>query len=162
MNEEKDTRGAVLACIDFSPASSQVITRAVELSSALGLPLRLVHVGAEEPALVGYDPDPVGTFTPEDRARQLLDEHDDLRQLAQSAAEQGIDVETVLVLGPTVETILATAEDMEAGWLVVGTHGRSGLHHLLLGSVSEGVIRHGHVPVVVVPRNERPYEGPET
>lgn len=149
-----DAKG-VLACLDFSEASPRVLARAVELASALEVRVWLLHVGAEEPALVGYDPDPVGTFTPEDRARQLLDEHDDLRRLAADALAMGTPVEPLLVLGPTVDTIISTAERLGVGWIVVGTHGRTGLRHLLLGSVSEGIIRRADSPVVVVPPDDR-------
>lgn len=52
--------------------------------------------------------------------------------------------------------IVMIAKDWGADLIVMGTHGRSGLSYLLLGSVSEYVIKHTNVPVMVVPLRERP------
>ena len=141
----------VLACIDLSPASRPVVDAAATLATALGVPLTLLHVAAEEPELAGYDKDEVATFTRDDRARQLLDEHGELGERARQLEAEGLVVTPLLVMGPTVEEILAQAERLDAGWVVVGSHGHGGLHHLLLGSVSEGVVRGADRPVTVVP-----------
>lgn len=141
----------VLACIDLSPASRPVVDAAAELATALGVPLTLLHVAGEEPELAGYDKDAIATFTRDDRARQLLDEHQDLGRRADELVAGGLVVTPLLVMGPTVETILDEARRLEAGWVVLGSHGHGGLHHLLLGSVSEGVVRGADRPVVVVP-----------
>ena len=53
--------------------------------------------------------------------------------------------------GHPLEDILKTAESFEADLIVIGTHGRTGLQHLLMGSVAESVVRHSKIPVMVVP-----------
>lgn len=141
----------VLACIDLSPASRPVVDAAATLAAALDVPLTLLHVAADEPELAGYDKDAVATFTRDDRARQLLDEHEGLGRRADELAAEGLVVTPLLIMGSTVETILDQAERLGAGWIVLGSHGRGGLHHLLLGSVSEGVVRGADRPVTVVP-----------
>jgi nucleotide-binding universal stress UspA family protein len=55
-----------------------------------------------------------------------------------------------LRFGEVVPTVLAEAEAHGAGMIVMGTHGRTGLRRVLLGSVAESVIRQATVPVVVV------------
>ncbi|MBV8149304.1 MAG: universal stress protein [Candidatus Eremiobacteraeota bacterium] len=69
---------------------------------------------------------------------------DRLRPLAQGA-------ETRLLEGAPVEQILKIVEELHAAWIVMGSHGRSGLSRALLGSVAEDVVRHAHVPVTIVP-----------
>jgi nucleotide-binding universal stress UspA family protein len=141
----------VLACLDFSSASAAVLTTATTLAGGLGGEVWLLHVAAEEPALVGFDTDPAGTHNRDDRAMELLAEHAELRALADEAIASGVDVRPLLVAGPTVDTVLETAERLAADWLVVGRHGRSGLAQLLLGSVSDAIVRRSGRPVVVVP-----------
>ena len=72
-------------------------------------------------------------------------------KLAARLEGDGVEVRPRLLMGPTVEVILELADEVDADWIVVASHGRGGLVHLLLGSVSEGLIRHATRPVVVVP-----------
>ena len=53
--------------------------------------------------------------------------------------------------GSPAQEILSTAKNWEADLIVVGSHGGSGLLHVLMGSISEHVIRHSKIPVMVVP-----------
>ena len=53
--------------------------------------------------------------------------------------------------GHPTEDIIKTAETWGADLLVVGTHGRTGLVHMLMGSVAEYLVRHSKIPVMVVP-----------
>jgi nucleotide-binding universal stress UspA family protein len=53
--------------------------------------------------------------------------------------------------GNPKEEIIAMAQEWKADLIVMGTHGRTGLKHLLMGSVSESVIQHSKIPVMVVP-----------
>ena len=59
------------------------------------------------------------------------------------------------VMGATNDRILEVADPIDAGHLVVGSHGRSGLHHLLTGSVTEALLKRSTRPVVVVPVHHR-------
>ena len=145
----------VLAALDFSDIAAPVLDAGAELATALGARLHLLHVAAEEPELAGYDKDDVATFTREDRARQLLDEHHDLRARADELTAGGLEVVPLLVMGSTVEVILEQAQRLDAAYIVAGTHGHGGLHHLLLGSVSEGLLKRTDRPVVLVPVERR-------
>jgi nucleotide-binding universal stress UspA family protein len=53
--------------------------------------------------------------------------------------------------GDPKKEILSTAENWSADVIVIGTHGRTGLSHLIMGSVAEYVVRHSKVPVLVIP-----------
>jgi nucleotide-binding universal stress UspA family protein len=145
----------VLACLDFADAAAPVLDTAAELAGALGGRLHLLHVAADEPELAGYDKDAIATFTREDRARQLLEEHHDLRARADELAAGGLEVVPVLIMGPTVDKVLEEADALDAAYIVVGSHGHGGLHNLLLGSVSDGLARKSHRPVVLVPVQRR-------
>ena len=149
----------VLACVDFSDASDAVVREAARLALTADHRLHLIHVAAAESELAGYDEGPVAAHTRDDRAGQLQDEHAAMRELAErvQADPDGPELRVIpiIAMGPTVAKILDEAERIDAGTIVVGSHGHSGLHHLLLGSVSEGLIRHSPRPVVVVPVGQR-------
>ncbi|WP_435346173.1 universal stress protein [Haloarchaeobius sp. HRN-SO-5] len=75
------------------------------------------------------------------------------RQLAEAsdlATEAGLEVETAVVVGRTARSIVEYAEENDCDHIVTGSHGRSGVSRILLGSVAETVIRRSPVPVTVV------------
>ena len=145
----------VLACVDLSDATDAVVTEAAELAHGRGGRVHLLHVAADEPVIAGYDKDPISPYTRDDRAGELLDEHGQLRALAARLEEEGLEVEPLVVMGATIDKILEVADRIDAGHLVVGSHGRSGLHHLLTGSVTEALLKRSTRPVVVVPVHHR-------
>ena len=75
-------------------------------------------------------------------AEQTLDELDKMYN--------GNELMKFMPEGNPQEDILETAKDWNADLLVLGTHGRTGLKHLLMGSVAERVLRHSDIPVMVV------------
>ena len=70
----------------------------------------------------------------------------------QRVEDTGLTVKVVMVNGPPAQRITETAEKEAADLIVMGTHGRTGLRHMLIGSVAERVVRHATCPVLVVPR----------
>jgi nucleotide-binding universal stress UspA family protein len=155
VERERSAMTEVLGCVDFSDASDAVVVEAVRLARSAGNRLHLIHVAAGEPALAGYDEGPVAAHTRDDRAHELTDEHHRLRELAATYATDGLEIVPLLIMGPTVETILAEAERIDAATIVIGSHGHGALRKLLLGSISQGVVRHSPRPVVIVPVGER-------
>jgi nucleotide-binding universal stress UspA family protein len=65
-------------------------------------------------------------------------------------AAAGIAVKVSLLGGAPADTILEVARDTSSDLIVMGTHGRRGLSHVLTGSVTEGVLRRGTIPVLAV------------
>jgi nucleotide-binding universal stress UspA family protein len=145
----------ILGCVDFSDASDAVVVEAVRLARLSGNRLHLLHVAASESALAGYDEGPIAVHTRDERAHELTDEHRRLRELAGRFATDGLEIVPLLIMGATVDTIVAEADRIDAATIVIGSHGHSKLHSLLLGSVSEGVVRHSTRPVSIVPVGER-------
>lgn len=86
----------------------------------------------------------------EREARKLLDE-----QVERVRAHGGTVTEAHLRLGEADEEIVALAEEMDAGLIVMGSRGLGGLRRALMGSVSDSVVRHAHCPVLVVRKDKR-------
>ncbi len=130
----------ILVATDFSPQASSALEWARSLAGAFGAELVLLHVinifGLAEVSGVTGGP------------LLLLREqaHKSMAELKASIP----DAQTVVYEGSPSHLIVDTALDLNCQMIVMGTHGRSGLVHLLLGSVAEYVVRSGNVPVLTV------------
>jgi nucleotide-binding universal stress UspA family protein len=133
----------ILVPVDFDEGSIRALSLASELAAALGAEVTIVHV-YELPIYTypGLDPAALPPLHTEvtDAARRALDEF---------AKQHGVD-RAVLREGDVEAEILGTAKELQARMIVMGTHGRGGLAHALLGSVTERVVRRSPIPVVTV------------
>jgi nucleotide-binding universal stress UspA family protein len=84
-------------------------------------------------------------------AKQFPLEYSRVQALADNLLDDGLDASAVLVCGSGVEATLKEADILEAGLIVVGTHGRGAVYDVLIGSFSTGIIRKSKLPVLVVP-----------
>lgn len=139
----------IIAAVDFSEVSDAIIQQATALAAAFSAELTLIHVAAPDPEFVGYEAGP--DTVRQQRARELTKEHQTLQQTAERLRQQGVQAKALLVQGATVETILKEMERTDADAVVVGSHGHGALYRMLLGSVSEAVLRASRCPVIVVP-----------
>lgn len=136
---------------DFSTAAARAHALAAELAGLTGGKLVLLHVS---PVPHGLKADT--KIVPDGAAAPVrIDEYMTAaarRKLEEAAAKVGAPaaIRTVLAGGDAAETILEQAAAVRADVIVMGTHGRTGVQRLLLGSVAERVLRHSNVPVVVV------------
>src|SRR5262249_24891186 len=133
----------ILVPIDFDDGSITALSLASELAAALDAEVAIVHV-YELPIYTypGLDPAALPPLYTEvtDAARRALREFAD---------EHGVS-RAVLREGDVAIEILGAAKDLGARMIVMGTHGRGGLAHALLGSVTERVVRRSPIPVVTV------------
>jgi nucleotide-binding universal stress UspA family protein len=132
----------ILHPTDFSESSEFAFQLACSLARDYAAQLVLVHV-VELPkayAVEGFVAPPYTTDLKQDRQR--------LQQMQQS--HKNIQIEQRLVEGDAVSGILCVAEDSHCDLIVMGTHGRTGLGRLLMGSVAEQVVRKASCPVLTV------------
>lgn len=76
-------------------------------------------------------------------------------EIADRATERGIQATTAVRQGNPHDDILAYANENDVDLIVMGTHGRTGVKRAILGSVTEGVVRHSEIPVLTVHREPR-------
>jgi nucleotide-binding universal stress UspA family protein len=139
----------ILAAVDFSAVTDEVLATLGRIGAAMPAKVFLVHVAPPEPDFVGYGagPDVVrGQVASEHR-----DRHRQLQRLADELRAGGAEATALLVQGATVDTLIAEAERLAAGLIVLGSHGHGAVYELLVGSVAEGVVRRSKVPVLLVP-----------
>ncbi|MBP2251461.1 universal stress protein [Halarchaeum nitratireducens] len=135
----------ILVPTDGSPESEDAIDEAMELAEL---------TGATVVALYAVDTRDY-TALPEAKWTTLQDElyaegEEAVAAVAERGDEEGIPVEKIVAEGSPHEVILDTVTDEDCDAIVMGTHGRSGVERFLLGSVTERVLRHAEVPVMVV------------
>ena len=141
----------ILCPIDFSEFSRHALDHAMAIARLYGSRVIVLHVfplAVEAVPFAGLDPQPFVLHAAE-RVRLLA------RMKAFAAAESGagFGVDCVVREGVDIHAeILAETDALDPDLLVMGTHGRSGFQHLVLGSVTEQVLRKADCPVLTVPR----------
>ena len=139
----------LLVAIDFSDSTESILETVKVIAKSSGSKIWLIHVAAPEPDFVGYS---VGPQTERDVvAKGFHEEHKMLQQYAKGLREEGFECVALLVQGETVKTILHEADKLSVEMIILGTHGKSAVMKMLVGSTSEGLLRHSPVPVLIVP-----------
>jgi putative phosphoribosyl transferase len=131
----------LLIATDFGPASERAQEAALDLARTFGSGVTVVHVIKPLPY-----PYPI---LPSESARQAVSMELD-RVAAIFRAEQ-LNVDATLEDGPPWERIISVAQERKVDLLIMGTRGRRGIPHLLLGSVADKVVRLSKAPVLTVP-----------
>ncbi len=142
----------ILVPHDFSASANHAAAIARDEAKTHGGKLLLLHV-IDLPDQLGMDSAivPADTGAPiniKTYAVSSAEQH--LADIALRLAKDGTPASTYVVIGKPVEEILRFADEHKAELLVLGTHGRSGLTHLLIGSVAERVVRSAKAPVLTI------------
>ena len=156
---------SILVPIDFSPSTERVVEWAVALASGSNASVTLVHVTSpdarrtaattvdmvsavlhEVTATPGWHAAP--TPTPSSETRSAMEELDRLRQ---SDIPPAVESRAIVRDGTPWQCIVDEARAGKHDLIVMGTHGRSGIRRVLMGSVAEHVLRQAPGPVLIVP-----------
>ena len=137
----------ILVPFDFSRYSDAALQMASYIARDHGATLHVVHV--KEPVLVyhvegNYIVHPYGDL---DGLKTTLE--------TVTPADPTVEIRHWLMTGDVVEDILSLADQQQIDLIVMGTHGRTGLKRMLIGSVAEGVLRHAKCPVLTVKTPQR-------
>jgi nucleotide-binding universal stress UspA family protein len=138
----------ILCPVDFSDTSKAALRFAVELADRFGAQLTLLHV--YQPPAYQF-PDGVIMAGPE-VLNDLETQVDNALDRWKLEAEQigHVPIATQSAIGGTHSEIIRVAGEGGYDLIVMGTHGRTGIRHALLGSVAERVVRHAGCPVLTV------------
>ena len=139
-----DRYRTILCPVDFDENSLAAVTHAAQLAAEMNATLHLLHVIS----IIPTAPEIVQSLEPQSdlSARQRLQKIAD-RELVGVKHQ----LHTKLAFASLIpRSILATAQELGADLIVMATHGRSGLPHLLLGSVAEAIVRNATCPVLTI------------
>ncbi|MGL4250396.1 MAG: universal stress protein [Aeromonas sp.] len=135
----------LLCPVDFSQMSRAVLDYAVFMVQSHQARLRLVHVVDQ---LHGFDSYKILHMTAIEITHEMERQARD--QLKALVAELPVAAPFEVRFGRAADEIVLQAREDKADLIVMGSHGRSGISHLLVGSVAESVVRHAPCPVLVV------------
>jgi nucleotide-binding universal stress UspA family protein len=144
------TAKTVVVATDFSDGSDEALTQAIELAKQTGATLDILHV-----VEFGAEVFPYGLSSFADRGGLIAYIDRELSRRVDVAAAAGVTARTRLREGSAAHEILEHAREVGADLVVVGSHGRTGLAHALLGSVAERVVRHARCPVLTIPFSKK-------
>ncbi|MEE8481227.1 MAG: universal stress protein [Desulfobacterales bacterium] len=151
---KKKDKNTLLVAVDFTPFSEEAMCFAGKFAEKLEaqlLVLHVIHDPSEAPgfyAKKGKKKDFLSNM--EDVANEMMEEF--LNKIRQDYPDlEAIQKATpLLVTGTPATRIVEVAEKKQASMIIVGSHGRTGLSHLLIGSKAERVVQLANVPVTVV------------
>lgn len=143
----------ILVPVDFSDVTGRVVGEVRRMATLTGGAITLVHVAAPNPDFVGFEPGPASVR--DSVAQHMREEHRQLQAIEKELKQDGFVVMALLIQGYPVEKILMEAGRIEADLIVMGSHGHGLLRHLVVGSVTDGVLRKAPCPVLIVPAGHK-------
>lgn len=154
----------LLAAVDFSRITDAILDQAATLAKTLDTKLWVLHVTSDETQAMSYETTQYSSYSPEFvglpgdvqlardlSAEEIKREHAHLLAVSSKLRNDGVDAQAILVKGDAAKLIIQKASDLDAGMIILGSHGHGLLHKALLGSVSESVIRHARCSIMIVP-----------
>jgi nucleotide-binding universal stress UspA family protein len=141
----------MLIATDGSKSSNKAIDYAVNIAaktSAEVLGLYVINMKSLELFALGHH-DNIASYE-EENSKLRREGEEALAYLKEQGAKAGVKVSSIIVRGYPVDEIIKTAEKENVSMIIVGNIGKTGLEHMLMGSVSESVVRKATRPVLVV------------
>lgn len=140
----------ILVPTDFSDFSKPALTYGCAMASRFDAELHLLNV-CPDPVMLMPEAAALGAINLNEHAEALQKSAtEQLQQLPPDGWENGKEVIRTTDVGSPFLKIIQYAKDVEIDLIVIGTHGRSGLTHLLMGSVAENIVRKSPCPVMTV------------
>ncbi len=143
----------ILVPSDFSASSDEALAVAMDMARVFRATIEIIHVFVPPIYVL---PPPIDVVTlPLDTTRILAQIDASLVERGERVRAAGVECRTATLTGNPHQEIVRHAEEERIDLIVMGTHGRSGLEHVILGSVAERVVHKSKSPVLVVPSPER-------
>jgi nucleotide-binding universal stress UspA family protein len=143
----------IVALVDLSDLTFKVLKEAHALATAFNSEVIILHVVAKEPVVVD-----VGLISPvimQEPSRELVQKHyEQLLEMRDSLIKFGVRASVQQLEGASVDTVLAETRKQNADLIILGSHHHSTIYDLLVGSVTNDVLKRAHCPVLVVPSDE--------
>jgi nucleotide-binding universal stress UspA family protein len=143
----------IIVPVDFSDVTDRVVAVAENMARALNASLRLLHCVQAYPQIVGAgEMAPVIVPEPDvPLAERFPQQQHQLAALVSSLRDKGIDADFRLIEGLPPDEIVSFADQLDAEMIVLGSHGHGALYELMVGTVTQAVLKHTRHPVLVVP-----------
>lgn len=139
----------IVVAVDFSPISAAAVKTALSLAKQLSSRVKVVHAVPVQITGLPMDGGP-GYVDPDLHKQHLEGAKRDLARFVAENAGGASGFEIEVLSGFPADEVNRAAQEAGADLIVMGTHGRTGLRHLIMGSVAESVIKKTRIPVLCV------------
>ncbi|MDR6158591.1 MULTISPECIES: universal stress protein [Chryseobacterium] len=138
--------------VDFGDKTEQLVEGAVKFAKQINGRIFLIHVA---PSDIGFAIGDMGfQYFPEVEENEIREELIQLNKIQQRILAHDVDCEHILKQGIAKDIILEHAEAKKADFIVMGSHGRSGIYDVFVGSLTKGITKDSNIPVLVLPIHE--------
>ncbi|SDQ75427.1 Nucleotide-binding universal stress protein, UspA family [Chryseobacterium soldanellicola] len=135
--------------VDFGDKTEQLVDGAVKFAKEINGKIFLIHVA---PTDIGFAIGDMGfQYFPEVEQNEIREELIQLNKIEQRILAHDIECEHLLKQGLAKDTILEYCKVKNANYIVMGSHGRSGIYDVFVGSLTKGLTKDSHIPVLVLP-----------
>lgn len=142
----------IILPVDFGKTTDKLVEGAVKFAKETNGRICLIHIA---PMDIGFSVGDLGMqYIPEIEENEIKQELLEINALEQRIVAQGVDCEHLLKQGIAKEMILEYAKEKKADYIVMGSHGRSGLYDVFIGSLTKELTRLSPIPVLVIPCHE--------
>ncbi len=142
----------IILPVDFGDKTEQLIEGAVKFAKQVNGKIFLIHVA---PSDIGFAIGDMGfQYFPEVEENEIREELVQLNKIEQKILAYDVDCEHLLKQGIAKDIILEYTQDKNADFIVMGSHGRSEIYDVFIGSLTKGITKNSPVPVLVLPIHE--------
>ena len=142
----------IILPVDFGKTTDKLVEGAVKFAKETNGRICLIHIA---PMDIGFSVGDLGMqYIPEIEENEIKQELLEIKALEQRIVAQGVDCEHLLKQGIAKEMILEYAKEKKADYIVMGSHGRSGLYDVFIGSLTKELTKLSPIPVLVIPCHE--------
>jgi nucleotide-binding universal stress UspA family protein len=139
----------IVVPVDFGEKTEQLIDGAVKFAKQVNGKIFLIHVA---PSDIGFAIGDMGfQYFPEVEENEIREELVHLNKIEQRILAQDVDCEHLLKQGIAKDIILEYSKQNNADFIVMGSHGRSGIYDVFVGSLTKGITKDSNIPVLVLP-----------
>ncbi len=139
----------IILPVDFSETTKVLLDYTINFAKDINARVLLIHIA---PADIGFVIGDMGyQYFPEVEDSEMKYELKELKNLETQIIAAGIPTEHVLKQGTASDMILEHAKENNADYIVMGSHGRSGMYDVFIGSLTKNITKRSAIPVLVVP-----------
>lgn len=139
----------IILPIDFGDSTEKLLSGALQFAKEINGNICLIHVA---PSDMGFAIGDMGfQYFPEVEQMEIKDELFKLNEIENKVKSEGVSCEHLLKQGIAQEVILEYANEKNAAYIVMGSHGRSGIYDVFVGSLTKELTKNSPIPVLVIP-----------
>lgn len=152
----------VLIALDYNPTAQKVAEEGFSVAKAMGAEIVLLHVISDPVYYSSVEYSPIMGFSGfMDTAQIQLESTEGLKEAAFSFLDKtrqhlgDKSIQTMVKEGDFAESILEASKALHADMIIIGSHSRKWLENIIIGSVTEKVLRHSQIPLFIIPTKKQ-------